>query len=197
MNEIGEQVLILTRSQQEAERWCTGSVQNVPRANHTCLWHLPSTGWATIVVAHIASAGRLASATRCSRCILSWLQSITLQGMVLGLSRSCQGLGKWSFGRMQAGTPGNKVLLIELSLKRIESSERQSARDVGSSSKPHLTCFDCAFVPMYVFCVCVSPCAIVMLNLMRFNREVSDDRLLLQMTQSYSCPRTDLGGCLT
>ncbi len=74
---------------------------------------------------------------------------------------------------MQAGTRGNEVLLTELGLKRTESSERQSARDLGSSSKPHLTCFDCAFVAIYVFCVCVLPSAIVTLNLMHSDREVT------------------------
>jgi hypothetical protein len=83
---------------------------------------------------------------------------------------------------MQAGTPGDKVLLTELGQKKIDASGRQSARGLGSSSKPHLTCFGCAFMAVYIPCVCVSPCAIVRLKLMHSDRVVSDDSLLLQLT---------------
>ena len=148
----GEQVLILTRSRQEARRWCIGSVPNVPKANHTSLWHVHRIVLASTVAVPTVQAKKLAYATRCSRCTLRWLQSMTLPGMVLARSRSCQDPAKWSSGRMQAGAPGNKVLLAEPSQKKTETSAQQSS--LGSSSKPHLICFDCAFV--YVFClVCV------------------------------------------
>ena len=83
---------------------------------------------------------------------------------------------------MQAGTPGNKVLLTVLRQKKTEPSERRSG--LGSSSKPDLTCFDCAFVAMYVSCVFVSPCDNVMLKLVQYNRVVSDDILLLTQISS-------------
>jgi len=151
----GEQGLILTRSRQEAKRWCTGSAQNVPKANHTFLWHVHRIDLAATVVAPVVPAERLAYATRCSRCTLRWLQSTTLPRMVLGLSRFCRGLRKRFFGRMQAGTHGNKVLHTVLSQEKQEASGRQSG--LGSSSKPDLTFFDCAFVAMYLSCVCVLP----------------------------------------
>ncbi len=107
---------------------------------------------------------------------------MTLQGMVLGLSGFCHGPAKWLSGRMQAGTPGNKLLQSVLSQKKIESSERLSVRGLSSSSKPHLICFDSAFVAMCLPCVCISPCAIIMLKLMYCDRKISDDSLLLQLT---------------
>jgi len=62
--------LILTRSRQEATRWCTGSVPKAPTASHTCLWQVPKAALASIGVAPIVPARRLASATHCSRCTL-------------------------------------------------------------------------------------------------------------------------------
>jgi len=53
-----------------AKARCTGSVQNVPKANHTYLWHLHLNGWAPTLVAPAVTARRLVSATRCSRCTL-------------------------------------------------------------------------------------------------------------------------------
>lgn len=72
---------------------------------------------------------------------------------------------------MRAGTLGNKVLLTVLHQKKTESSERQSR--LGSSSKPDLTCFDSAFVAMYVSCVFVFSFDIVMLRLVHCYRIVS------------------------
>ena len=132
-----EQVLILTKSLQEATRWCTGSVTNAPKADHTSLWRLRITGLATIVVAPVVPTKKLASATRCRRCTLLWLQNMTLPGTVLDLSRFCQGRTKWHFGWMQAGVHGNKVLPTVQSQANLKSSEQQSCP--SSSSKPDLT----------------------------------------------------------
>jgi len=155
LRETGEQVLILTRSRQEATRWCTGSVPTAPKADLTCLWQVHTTALASTGVVPTVPPKKLASATHCSRCIPRWLQSTTLPRMVLGLSRFCRALTKRSVGRMQVGTPGNKVLHTVLGQKSNEGSERQSC--LGSSSKPDLTFFDCAFVAMYLSCVCVLP----------------------------------------
>ena len=53
---------------------------------------------------------------------------MTWQETGLGLSKFFQGLTNWFSGRMQVGTPGNKVLVTELSQKKAERSEWQSAR---------------------------------------------------------------------
>ena len=168
-----EQVLILTRSRQEAPRWCTGSVPNVLKANHTCLWPVHRVGLPAIEVALTVPANKLASATRCRLCTLWRLQSMTLPGMVLVLSRFCRVLTKWPSGRMQVDKPGNRLLQNVPSQKKIESSGRQSASGPSSSSKPQLTCIECAFVAMCL------PCAIVLVKLLHLNRVVSDDSLLM------------------
>jgi len=186
--------LILTKSRQAVARWCTGSVPSVLKVDHTCLWQGHITELATMQVAPIVPAKRLASATCCSHCTLRWLQSMTLPGMVLGLSRSCQGPTKWPSGRMQAGTPGNKLLSSELTQKQIEASERQSARGLGSTSWLHLIRFDCAIVKMYLSCICDLPCAIFhhACHVEIGALYVSDESLLL----TFSCLSTDLVVCL-
>ena len=146
--------MILTRSRQEATRWCTGSAPSVPKANHTFLLHVHRIDWAAkIVVAPTVPAERLASATHCSHCTLRWLQSMTLPGMVLVLSRCCHLLTNWLSGRMQAGTAGNKVLLTVLRQKEPEASELQSG--LGSSSRPDMAYFDlCLCGHLCLFCIC-------------------------------------------
>jgi len=133
-----------TRSRQGAIRWCTGYVQNVPEASHICLRHNHLPGLATILVAPAVTAGRLASATRCSHCTLRWLQSMTLPGTVLDLSRFCQAPGKWPSGRMQVGTPGNKVHFNVPPQAGKASNEHLSGR--GLSSRRALTCFEGALL---------------------------------------------------
>ncbi len=136
--------MILTRSRQEATRWCTGSVPNAPKANLTCFWPLHAAALASIVVAHIAPANRLASATHCSRCTLRWLQSTILPRMVLGLSRFWRGPVKRPSGRMQVGTAGNKVLFSVLAQARKASKEHLSG--LGLSSRRAPTCFEGALL---------------------------------------------------
>ncbi len=80
-----------------------------PRGQPHLFMARPSPELATILVAPAVTTGRLASATHCSHCTLRWPQSMTLPGMVLDLSRFCQGPGKWPSGKMQVGAPGNKV----------------------------------------------------------------------------------------
>ena len=117
---------------------------------------------------------KLASATRCSHCTLLWLQNMTPPGMMLDLSRFCQGRTKWPFGRMQAGVHGNKVLPTVQSQANLESSEQQSCP--SSSSKPDLSCF-AAMDPQHVH-VPVSLWAIVMLKLTHRYMVVIDDSIL-------------------
>ncbi len=79
---------------------------------------------------------------------------------------------------MQAGIHGNKVLPTVQGQANLESSEQQSCP--SSSSKPDLTCFDCAFAamdPQHVH-VPVSPWAIVMLKLIHGYMVVNDDSIL-------------------
>ncbi len=79
---------------------------------------------------------------------------------------------------MQAGIHGNKVLPTVQGQANLESSEQQSCP--SSSSKPDLTCFDCAFAamdPQHVH-VPVSPWAIVMLKLIHRYMVVNDDSIL-------------------
>ena len=56
-----------------------------------------------------------------------------------------------------------------------DRSKRAAIR-LGSRTRPDLTCFDCAFVAMYVFCVIVSPLDIVVLKLVSCTRVVRDIR---------------------
>ena len=144
MRRLGEQVSILTRSQQEAKRWCTRSVPNVPKAKLTYLWPVHRIGLVATLVAPVAPTKRLASAIHCSHCTLRWLQSMTLKEMVLGLNKSCRGPIKWPSGRMQVGTAGNKVLFSALSQARQAPKERLSGR--GLSSRHDLTCFESSLI---------------------------------------------------